>query len=292
MSKNTFKPRDLLNKEVAGICGAARLADKARAAHSGEVGSYKYGADSKQDSGILSFLGISADAFQEASVQHTNDVRLGVWVLDHCSRSDEEISKFNHQLVSWWRKNTPQDYLSKRRRELVKDNDDRPPFLQFMMTGHLFLIGLMLWVGWMLWKFLKRKKENTFQPRDILSKEVAGICGVARLTDKARAEHSGELGSYKYGVDSKQDSGVLTFLGISADTFQEASIKHTNDVRLGAWILNNCNRSDEEILKFNRQLVSWWRKNTPHNYLLKRRSKLTNEETTSHNRDGGCFGAV
>ena len=255
MKGRTFQPRNITNKEVAGICGAARLADKARAAHSGELGSYKYGADSKQDSGILSFLGISADAFQEAAVRYTNDVRLGVWVLDNCSRSDEEISKFNHQLVSWWRKNTPQDYLSKRRRELVKD-DDRPLFLQFMMTGHLFIIGLMLWVGWKLWEILKRKKEKTFQPRDILNKEVAGICGVARITDKARAAHSGELGSYKYGADSKQDSGILSFLGISVDAFQEAAVRYTNDVRLGAWVLNNCSRSDEEILKFNRQFVT------------------------------------
>ena len=60
MKKDTFRPRDILNKEVAGICGVARMTDKARAAHTGEIGSYKYGADSEQDTAILSFLGISA----------------------------------------------------------------------------------------------------------------------------------------------------------------------------------------------------------------------------------------
>lgn len=35
-------------------------------------------------------------------------------------------------------------------------------------------------------------KQNVFRPRDLLNKEVAGICGVARLTDKARAAHAGE----------------------------------------------------------------------------------------------------
>ena len=35
-------------------------------------------------------------------------------------------------------------------------------------------------------------KQSTFRPRDLLNKEVAGICGVARLTDKARAAHTGE----------------------------------------------------------------------------------------------------
>ena len=54
-------------------------------------------------------------------------------------------------------------------------------------------------------------KQNTFRPRDLLNKEVAGICGVARLTDKARADYAGEIGSYKYGADSEQDTEILSF---------------------------------------------------------------------------------
>ncbi len=120
MKKNNFRPRDMINKEVAGICGVARLADKARADHAGEIGSYKYGADSKQDSGILSFLGISADAFQEAAVRIDNDVKLGAWILDNCSRSSEEILKFNRKLKLWWQQNVPRGSYSKRRRELAR----------------------------------------------------------------------------------------------------------------------------------------------------------------------------
>ena len=94
MKQNTFRPRDILNKEVAGIFGVARLTDKARAAHAGTIGSYKYGADSEQDTAILSFLDISAEVFQEAAVRIDNDVKLGAWILDNCSRSSDEISKF------------------------------------------------------------------------------------------------------------------------------------------------------------------------------------------------------
>ena len=125
MKRSTFRPRDLLNKEVAGICGVARLANKARAAHVGEIGSYKYGADSKQDMGILSFLGISAKAFQQAAVQIDNDVRLGAWVLDNCGRSDKDISTFNRKLRSWWKNKIPQDSFSKRRRELGQQEENR-----------------------------------------------------------------------------------------------------------------------------------------------------------------------
>ena len=124
MRQKTFRPRNIINKEVAGIRGVARMADKARAAHAGEIGAYKYGTDSQQDTRILSFLGISADVFQEAAVRIINDVRLGSWVLDNCNRSDKEISTFNRQLVTWWRSHTPRNYFSKRRRELAREESD------------------------------------------------------------------------------------------------------------------------------------------------------------------------
>ena len=120
MKQKTFRPRDLLNKEVAGICGVARMTDKARAAHAGEIGSYKYGADSDQDTAILAFLGTSAEAFQEAAVRIDNDVKLGAWILDSCSRSSEEISEFNGKMKSWQQNNMPRYDFSKRRRQLAE----------------------------------------------------------------------------------------------------------------------------------------------------------------------------
>ena len=125
MKQNTFRPRGLLNKEVAGIFGVARLTDKARAAHAGEIGSYKYGADSEQDTAILAFLDISAEAFQEAAVRIDNDVKLGAWVLDNCNRSSDEISKFNRKMKSWWQSKMPRDEFSKRRRQLSQQAENR-----------------------------------------------------------------------------------------------------------------------------------------------------------------------
>ena len=128
MKQSAFRPRDILNKEVAGICGVARLTDKARAAHAGEIGRYKYGTDSKQDTAILSFIGISSETFQEAAVQIDNDVRLGAWVLDTCGRSDKDISTFNRKLRSWWKNKLPQDSFSKRRRQLGQQEENRTRF--------------------------------------------------------------------------------------------------------------------------------------------------------------------
>lgn len=157
MNQNTFRPRHILNKEVADICGVARLADKARAAHAGKIGSYKYGADSEQDTAILSFLGISAEAFQEAAVRLNNDVELGTWVLDTSKQSSDEISEINRKMEAWWGKNTKPNYLSERRRELAAANDpdyDVPYFVR--TTARRATIGLMFW------KILERKKKKLF----------------------------------------------------------------------------------------------------------------------------------
>ena len=125
MKKNTFRPRDLINKEVAGICGVARLTDKARAAHAGEIGRYKHGADSEQDTAILAFLGISAEVFQDAAVRIDNDIKLGAWVLDNSKKSSDEISKFNRKMKAWWQNNMPRDEFSKRRRKLSYERENR-----------------------------------------------------------------------------------------------------------------------------------------------------------------------
>lgn len=121
--QKSFRPRNIINKQVAGIRGVAKMTDKARAAHAGNIGKYKYGADSQQDTRILSFLGISADAFQEAAVRITNENQFGAWVLENCNKSDEEIAEFNRQLLAWVRKHTPINYFSKRHREILKNEE-------------------------------------------------------------------------------------------------------------------------------------------------------------------------
>ena len=135
MKQNTFRPRDILNKEVAGIFGVARLTDKARAAHAGKIGSYKYGADSEQDTAILSFLDISAEVFQEAAVRIDNDVKLGAWVLDNSKKSSEEISKFNRKMKTWWQSKMPRDSNSKRLGELVRAKENRRRFWHWYFFG-------------------------------------------------------------------------------------------------------------------------------------------------------------
>ena len=144
MKQKIFRPRDMINQDVAGICGVARLIDKARADHAGEIGNYyKYGADSEQDTEILSFLGISAEVFQETAVQIDNDVKLGAWILENCERSSNEILAFNNKLKSRRKSKISQNNYSSRRRQVAADDD--PPFPWWISPG---------W--WAFWKIFKR----------------------------------------------------------------------------------------------------------------------------------------
>ena len=60
-------PRRPSNLGVAGIVGAARMTDKARAHNNETLGDFVYGKYSGLDRRILEFLGITADAFAEAA---------------------------------------------------------------------------------------------------------------------------------------------------------------------------------------------------------------------------------
>ena len=54
-----------------------------------------------------------------------NDIRLGAWVLDNCSKSDKDIAVFNRKLKLWWQNSVPRDTYSKRLRELKREEDRR-----------------------------------------------------------------------------------------------------------------------------------------------------------------------
>ena len=92
-------PRRPSNLAVAGIVGAARMTDKARAHNKETLGEYIYGENSGLDQRVLAFLGISADAFAEAADEH-DDTALGHWVLETSGKTAAEIAEFNDAALS------------------------------------------------------------------------------------------------------------------------------------------------------------------------------------------------
>ena len=236
-------PRRPSNLGVAGIVGAARMTDKARAYNDETLGEYIYGESSGLDQRVLAFLGISADAFAEAAGER-DDTALGHWVLETSGKTAAEIAEFNDAALS----QLPDTDAHKQR---LKDRLARYAPGRTDITTVLQSMELDDWGSF--WQV----DLTAGPPRSARAKDIAGVCGVARMADKARAERAEKIGEYVYGDDSGQDVRILTFLGISAPDFQEAAVNNPNNLEIGAWVLENCSKSQDEIDTFNETLVNY-----------------------------------
>ena len=236
-------PRRPSNLAVAGIVGAARMTDKARAYNEETLGEYIYGESSGLDQRVLVFLGISADAFAEAAGER-DDTALGHWVLETSGKTAAEIAEFNDAALS----QLPDTDAHKQR---LKDR------LARFAPGRTDITTVLQSMELDDWGSFWQVDLTAGPPRSARAKDIAGICGVARMADKARAERAEKIGEYLYGDDSGQDVRILTFLGISAADFQEAAVNNPNNLEIGAWVLENCAKSQDEIDTFNETLVNY-----------------------------------
>ena len=236
-------PRRPSNLGIAGIVGAARMTDKARAHNAETLGEYIYGESSGLDQRVLVFLGISADAFAEAADEH-DDTALGNWVLETSGKTAAEIAAFNDAALSQLPDtDAHRQRLKDRLARYAPGRTDIKTVLQSMELDD--------------WGSFWQVDLTARPPRSARAKDIAGICGVARMADKARAERAEKIGEYVYGDASGQDVRILTFLGISAADFQEAAVNNPNNLEIGAWVLENCDKSQDEIDAFNETLVNY-----------------------------------
>ena len=236
-------PRRPSNLGVAGIVGAARMTDKARAHNAETLGEYIYGENSGLDQRVLVFLGISADAFAEAADEH-DDTALGNWVLETSGKTAAEIAEFNDAALNQLPDtDAHRQRLKDRLARYAPGRTDIKTVLQSMELDD--------------WGSFWQVDLTDRPPRSARAKDIAGICGVARMADKARAERAEKIGEYVYGDASGQDVRILTFLGTSAADFQEAAVNNPNNLEIGAWVLENCDKSQDEIDAFNETLVNY-----------------------------------
>ncbi|MCY3551610.1 MAG: DUF5069 domain-containing protein [Candidatus Poribacteria bacterium] len=236
-------PRRPSNLGIAGIVGVARMTDKARAHNAETIGDYIYGESSGLDQRALTFLGISADAFAEVVDEH-DDSALGHWILETSGKTAAEIAEFNDAALT----QLPDTEAHKQR---LKDR------LARFAPGRTDITTVLQSMELDDWGSFWQVDLTAAPPRSARARDIAGICGVARMADKGRAERAGKIGEYVYGDNSGQDVRILTFLGISAADFQEAAVNNPNDLEIGAWVLENCGKSQDEIETFNQTLVNY-----------------------------------
>ena len=235
-------PRRPTNLGVAGIVGAARMTDKARAYNAETLDDFVYGKESGLDMRILKFLGISSDNFAEAADEN-DDLTLSKWMLEQGNKSTEEIEEFN-------RKELERIPADRKHKQMLEERLAKYAPGRTDITTVLQSIELDDWGCY--WQVDLTERP----PRSARSRDIAGICGVARMADKARAERAGKIGEYKFGEISGQDVRILKFLGVSADAFQEAAVNNPNDIEIGEWVQENCSKTQDEIDAYNQAMVN------------------------------------
>jgi len=116
-------------------------------------------------------------------------------------------------------------------------------------------------------------------PRRPSNAGMAGIVGLARMTDKARAHGEETLGEFVYGENSGLDREVLAFVNMTAEEFAQAAGER-DDEELSQRVLEKTRKSQAEIEAFNREHLEREPQDELHRQLLKERlAKYAPERT-------------
>lgn len=232
-------PRRPTNTSLCGIVALARMTDKARAHVDETIGEYIYGEGSGLDKKVLTFLGISQDDFADAAEQYT-DEELSEWIQKSTDITKAEIGSFNNDLLAW----EPFNEASRQRLidRIAKHNPSNPEKITTMIQS----VELDDWGCFYDVDLTKRP------PRSPYDRSIAGVYGMMRLADKARAARSDKLNGYIY--DCPIDQIILGFLDISANLYQEAAHNNVNNIELANWVKSNTQRTQAELSQFNYQI--------------------------------------
>ncbi len=235
-------PRTAFLRTVAGIVGAARMADKARGKRSGKLGAYRYGDDSYVDRTILELLGLSPQDFEEAAWRNPNDAELGEWIREQSSFTAAGVSVLNAHL-------TPRglatadvaETFRKRRDEVCPDRPDVTTYFELMDIDDEQSFGIV--------------DLNRRPPRSAFDTSLGGVNGLARMIDKGRAHNAAHLGAYWFGEDSGFDRRILELLNLSSADFASALAQHDTDEGVLSWLGDRLQGRDTEVAALNQTLV-------------------------------------
>ncbi|NKB68546.1 MAG: DUF5069 domain-containing protein [Candidatus Latescibacteria bacterium] len=256
-------PRRPSNLGMAGVAGLARMTDKARGANDETEGEYKYGRVSGLDVEVLGLIGMSHEEFAEAA-DELDDAALSDLVAERIRDKQAEVSAFNNEQLN----REPQDDLHRRllKERLEKYAPGRTDISTVFASIELDDTGLF------------RDTDLTQRPpRTPYLRSVAGVMGLARMGDKARAYKAGLLGAYRYGSDSGLDQSILDLIGVDAEAFAAAAYENPNDSELGDWVHQHMDKTPAQISAFNAWRAAFGRHGDVHQRFLSRRAEMAPE---------------
>ena len=229
-------PRSPYRRDVGGIFGLARMADKARAETAGSLGEYIYNCPI--DQAITDFLCFSADDFKEAAYLNPNDLELGDWVREHTSAHSGEISQFNHRISNKGPEDIKECAIFKAALEnAAPTRTDITTWFDLLDVDDEVSFGVV--------------DLTRHPPRSPYDASVGDLLGLARMIDKGRAAIHQLLGQYKYAEESGLDKKIAEFFGFSMGDFTDLIRAGRTDEEILEWLNENHCRSDPEISRFN-----------------------------------------
>ena len=256
-------PRRPSNMSMAGVAGLARMTDKARAANDETEGEYKYGRISGLDVEVLAVIGMTHEEFAEAA-EELDDNALGKLVAERIGDKQAAVSAFNKEQLE----REPQDDLHRHllKERLEKFAPGRTDVRTVFASIELDDMGLF------------RDTDLTRRPpRTPYLRSVAGVMGLARMGDKARAYKAGLLGAYRYGPDSGLDTAIVELIGVDAEAFAAAAYENPNDSELGDWVRQHMDKTAAQISAFNAWRAHFGRHGESRQRLFARRAEMTPE---------------
>ncbi len=229
-------PRSPYRRDVGGIFGLARMADKARAETAGTLGEYVYNCPI--DQAITKFAGFTAEDFREAAYLNPNDLELGDWVREHTRAHSGEISQFNHRIAGKGPEDIKECAIFKAALENAAPNrTDITTWFDLLDVDDEVSFGVV--------------DLTRHPPRSPYDASVGGLFGLARMIDKGRAAIHQLLGQYKYAEESGLDKKIAEFFGFSMGDFTDLIRAGRTDEEILEWLNENHCRSDSEISRFN-----------------------------------------
>jgi hypothetical protein len=124
-------------------------------------------------------------------------------------------------------------------------------------------------------------------PRRPSNANMAGIVGLARMTDKGRGHNAETIGLYLYGADSKLDTSILQFVHMGFEEFADAADAMSDD-DLSALVLEKAQRSEAEIEAFNHKNLTREPEDDSHRQILKERLPTPTIESCRNGSANAC----
>lgn len=238
MDLRTRPPRSPYCTAVLGLVGAARAVDKARAAISGTLGDYAFGATTGLDARTLGFLDVSRDDFLDAVGASATDAAVSSLLGASSGKTIEEIKRYNHSQRNRVADAAAAKASFEERKDAIGRHDIR--MVADMLDAedvHDFGPPADLTVG---------------PPRSAYSGSLCGVVLLARIADKGRAALAGTAGEFRYGHDSGLDWEALEYLGIPVDEFTEHLRDAESENALATALMARIERTGPEIDEYRR----------------------------------------